>query len=312
MKILVIGDLHGEMPKIHFKDFDCIVHIGDVCSDKGFRPFVDEYMRELEENPDTEITFENLIENKLGKDGEKKLERASLLEGNKILKFLDSFGKPIFMVPGNWDQSYGETKIKDLDKNNYNYLKYFLDSYLGDKINPFLIKGVKNIRDCQFQLHEFLGINFVGYGLSSAYEKPNMRKKKGFSNKELEKLSRAYSKIKTKLSKVYLKRDKKLPTVFLTHNVPYGTKLDLMRKGSKHDGKHIGSTVAREFCDKYQPMICVGGHMHEHFKKDKIGKTIAINAGFGEDANILIEIDTIKKKIKKIDFYSGYKFKNKK
>ena len=34
MKILVLGDLHGEKPKLRIKDFDAIVCFGDVCSDK--------------------------------------------------------------------------------------------------------------------------------------------------------------------------------------------------------------------------------------------------------------------------------------
>jgi Icc-related predicted phosphoesterase len=312
MKILVIGDLHGVIPKIHFKEFDCIVCIGDICDDSGFRPFWEKYMKELEKNPATEMTIEDLIKKKLGKKGEKRLDKESLLVGNKILRFLDSFGKPIFMVPGNWDQSYGETRIKDMDKSNYNYFKSFLDFYLGDKINPKLTQGIKNLKDCQYALHEFSGVNFVGYGLSSAFEKPNLRRKKLYADVERKKLNQAYKKMNDKLKNAYMKRNKKLPTVFLTHNVPYGTKLDLMKKDSKHDGKHIGSTVAKEFCNKYQPLICIGGHMHEHFKKDKIKKTIAINAGFGKDANVLINIDTIKKRVKKIDFYSGYKFKSKK
>lgn len=38
---------------------------------------------------------------------------------------------------------------------------------------------------------------------------------------------------------------------------------------------------AREMIEKYQPLICESGHIHEHFGKDKIGKTVCINSGFG-------------------------------
>jgi len=36
-KLLIIGDLHGMMPKIYFKDFDVIIVPGDICGDKGIR-----------------------------------------------------------------------------------------------------------------------------------------------------------------------------------------------------------------------------------------------------------------------------------
>ena len=45
--------------------------------------------------------------------------------------------------------------------------------------------------------------------------------------------------------------------------------------------------------------------MHEHFGKDKIGKTTVINAGFGSYVNVFMEID--KGKIKKLKFYRGKK-----
>lgn len=33
--------------------------------------------------------------------------------------------------------------------------------------------------------------------------------------------------------------------------------------------------------DKYHPPVCIGGHMHEHFTKCKVGRTTAIIAGVG-------------------------------
>ena len=45
MKILVIGDLHGRKPKIHFKDFDCVIQVGDVCDDSKFRPYIKKWFK---------------------------------------------------------------------------------------------------------------------------------------------------------------------------------------------------------------------------------------------------------------------------
>ena len=309
MKILVIGDLHGRKPRIHFKDFDCIIQVGDVCDDSKISPYIKEWFKLLKKE-EISMTDEDFIISKIGKKNFKRYERESLKKGKEILKYLDSFGKPIFMVAGNWDQSYGPSKIKNLDKSDYNYMKAFYDWYLGDKINSKLIKGLKNIKDCMHRNHESFGVNFLGYGLSSGGE--NLRRgnsiKLNVSKNEFEKLRKSLGKIFNKLSVAYKKRNKKFPTIFISHDIPYNTKLDVVKdKKSYAYKKHLGSYTARRFCEKYQPLLCIGGHVHEGKGKDKIGKTTVINAGFGKDANVLIDLDEKRGKIRKIEFYKGYK-----
>lgn len=64
--------------------------------------------------------------------------------------------------------------------------------------------------------------------------------------------------------------------IFVTHDPPFNTKLDLV-------GNHAGSREIRGFIEKYQPLYCICGHLHENEgKKDKIGKTIIINPGTGK------------------------------
>lgn len=308
MKFLVIGDLHGIIPKIHFKDFDAIIMTGDVASDKGFRPVKNKWVRYLDKGGSVDLgTF---MEKELGKRKIKQLEKESLKVGRKILERLNSIGKPVFIVPGNWDESYGETRIKDPDKSPYHYMKMFLDFYKGGEMNKRLINGLKNIIDCHYKLHRFNGINILGFGLSSARENPVSRRlKKRVSKKQYETLKRTYKIILYKLRKQYEKRDKKFPVIFLSHNVPYNTKLDVINiKEKRFDKEHYGSVVARWFCQRYKPLLCIGGHMHEHFNKTKLGKTMVINAGFGKDANVFVDISE-KGKIRKIEFYKGYKGK---
>jgi len=305
MKILAIGDLHGRKPVIKFRDFDAIIVVGDVCSDNDIAPLYRKWFRHLKKLEDDALNLEEFLESIGVKDKQiKQFERKSLIHGRKIMKYLNSLKKPIFMVPGNWDESYGESRIKDMNKNDYNYLKSFLDWYLGKRINPRLIRGLKNVRDCQFRLHKFGGVNIIGYGLSSGPENPvSKSKKRKFSKMQYAKLKKAYSKILTNLFKVYEKRDKKLPTIFISHNVPQGTSLDIITdKESYAYKKHLGSTVARTFCLRKKPLLCLGGHMHQHFKKTKLGKTVAINCGFGKKAQVLIDIDEVKGKIRKIEF----------
>ena len=309
MKILVIGDLHGRKPRIHFKDFDCIIQVGDVCDNSKIGLYIKEWFELLKKEETSFMESDQFIISKIGKKELKKLEKESLEKGREILKYLNSFGKSTFMVAGNWDYSYGPSKIKGINKSDYNYRKSFYDWYLGDKINPKLVQGLKNIKCCMYRNHVFSGINFLGYGLSSGAE---LLKKKGrklnVSKKQFEVLKRSLNKIFNKLSFAYKKRNKTLPLIFISHNIPYNTKLDVVKdKNSYAYKKHLGSWIARKFCEKYKPLLCIGGHIHEGKGKDKIGKTIVINPGFGKDAQVLIDLDEEKGKVRKIEFYKKYK-----
>ncbi len=297
MKILIIGDLHGIKPKIHFKNFDCIVLVGDICDDSKIGPLYKKYFGMLNKNKNYSKGLDEFLIKEIGKTKLKKYEKESLEKGNELLKYLDKFQKPIFMVAGNWDQSYGPSRIKDLNRSDYNYEKAFHDWFIGTKINPKLIKGTKNIKNCMYKNHEFSGINFVGYGLSSGPEKLKKKNLK-ITEKQFEILKKSINKISQKLSDAYKKRNKKFPTIFISHNVPYKTKLDVVKdKKSYVYKKHLGSWIARKFCEKYQPLVCIGGHIHEGKGKDKIGKTLVINPGFGKDTQILIKIDEETRKI---------------
>lgn len=306
MKILVIGDLHGRKPVIKDKDFDAIIQVGDVCDDRELAPLTKGWFKYLKAT-DEKISLTQFFEMEIGGAEMDRRGELSLMRGRKILEYLNSFGKPVFMVPGNWDDSYGPSKIKDADKNQYNYLKAFYDWWLGDCINPKLIEGLKNIRDCQYRVHKFGGVNFVGYGLSSSPEKMEARSRKieEFTVGQYGKLKKAYGKLGEKLRLAYFKGERKLPVIFITHNIPHNTKLDIVRdKGSYVDGKHLGSNVAREFCNKFQPMLCVGGHIHDSPGRDKIGKTVVVNPGYGARAQVLIEVDEKMGKIKSVKFVS--------
>ncbi|MBI4441327.1 metallophosphoesterase [Candidatus Woesearchaeota archaeon] len=63
-------------------------------------------------------------------------------------------------------------------------------------------------------------------------------------------------------------------TVFITHQPPYGTKLDYIY------GHHAGSKSYRDFIVKAKPTLAISGHLHETAKKrDVLGKTLCVNPG---------------------------------
>jgi len=108
------------------------------------------------------------------------------------------------------------------------------------------------------------------------------------------------------LEKLFKGAPKTRPILLLSHNVPFNTPLDqINNKESPRDGQHFGSLIARRLIDEYYPLVCIGGHMHEHFTSCKLGKTTCINAGFGSDVNVLLDVTG--GKIKLLEFWRAGK-----
>lgn len=79
---------------------------------------------------------------------------------------------------------------------------------------------------------------------------------------------------------------KKIPSIFISHTPPIDTNLDRI-----HSGKHVGSTAIRTIIEKYQPALCIVGHIHEAKGEDSIRNCPIINPGMLRDGGwVLIEI----------------------
>ena len=95
----------------------------------------------------------------------------------------------------------------------------------------------------------------------------------GFSthNPKFEKIAKTFSRKITDEKKV----------VFVSHEPPYGTKLDLI------DG-HCGSKSLRKFIKENNLKLVICGHLHENKNKiDKIDDTLIINPGpYGKIINV--------------------------
>ncbi len=290
-KFLIIGDLHGAMPKLFFKknDFDAIIAPGDFCSDAPRKYMFQSLKLWLEKKID--IEWYEIV----GRKKALKMFKKSLKDGRKVLEYLNSFGKPVFITPGNWDwTAHEEEKLKVLEKDNYQWL----------------INGLKNINDLHLKSKKYKNFVFIGHGITSGPEHPKFTKKKKLDKDDIKKAKNYYKKMK-KLSRLF-KNTKNKTVIFMTHNVPYNTKLDMITlKNSPRYGQHFGSVIAREIIMRYKPLVSIGGHMHEHFGMIKMakGKTTVINAGFGGEVNCLLDIDDDKGRIKNIKFVNKDKRK---
>lgn len=64
------------------------------------------------------------------------------------------------------------------------------------------------------------------------------------------------------------------PLLLVSHTPPHATACDRL-----HNGTPVGSTAVRDFIQKYQPEICLCGHIHESRAEDRLGRTLVINPG---------------------------------
>ncbi len=289
VRFLVIGDLHGIMPRIQVKEFDAIICPGDICGD-DMRPYIKEWIKKRTKlKTDTTLNFDQFCSPKK----QKELNIISLKKGRKVLEYLNQFGKPVFIVPGNWDPTHYQDGIKDTE----------VKKHIKKDMWLFLSKGLKNIIDIENKKATFKDMVLVGHGSTSApepiYKIPRAKFNSDAEYRKYLFRNDYFTKIFEKLSN-YMKGEKR-PVILLTHNVPYSTKLDLVNApGTYAHGKHYGSIIARKLIDKYRPVLCVGGHIHEGYGKFKVDNTVCINAGFGGDVNTIVDIRN--GKVTKLEF----------
>src|SRR5689334_14348104 len=98
-KFLIIGDLHGAKPKLFFKknEFDAIIAPGDFCSDETRKYMFMALRLMIDEGIDVE--WYDLV----GREHALAMVNQSLKDGRKVLEYLNSLSKPVFVLPGNWD-----------------------------------------------------------------------------------------------------------------------------------------------------------------------------------------------------------------
>lgn len=273
MKLLAIGDFHGEFPK-KFERLIKKEKIDFVVSNGDFFPFI---YRDL--------WFKHCYGKKtelwevIGKTKTRKLVEEDLKAGEKALKALNMLPVPVITVVGNVDHlgnDYNDQYDSDVwGKSGWRWY----DQNFFDK----LIKKYKNI--WRFDYHFLRAGDYVFIGARGGTSPGQVT-------------SKSYREHKQNLNLLF-KRFKKNKVIFVSHNVPYNTKLDKIGKHAhkKARGKHYGSKLIRRVIDKWQPTVHIGGHIHEGRGMQRLGKTLCVNPGAaheGQAAIINLKGDEVK------------------
>ncbi|MBI4768621.1 MAG: metallophosphoesterase [Deltaproteobacteria bacterium] len=282
MKILIIGDLHGQKPNISFARFDVILSVGDICDTDYIRIIQFEQIQKKMKDPSYQFSPWYEI---MGRRKAKQKIETSLLKARKTVEFLASFKVPVYIVPGNAD-------LAAEPRDTWSFMK---NDFWGG-----LIQGLDNFKNIHGKIIDLGEFRLIGYGFSYGPEYPQEKGERSFFTKEeLSKKLKKYRRTITEMEGLF--SSAKNPVIFLSHNVPYNTPIDRIEAiGSPRLGTHCGSLVARKMIDKYQSQVCIGGHMHEHYGKIMLKKTTCLAAGFGANANTLLE--TEKGKVRRISF----------
>ncbi len=112
------------------------------------------------------------------------------------------------------------------------------------------------------------GISFVGLGgsLPAPGRTPNE-----LSEKQIAKLlEQAMDRLKAANSE----SDASAPLILVSHQPPINTVADRLLTGH-----HVGSTEVRLFIERWAPLVCFTGHIHEGRGTDMIGDTLIVNPG---------------------------------
>jgi Icc-related predicted phosphoesterase len=257
MKILAIGDPHGDIKKIKkipMKGVDLILLTGDIGkADLARQRFFENVKRKKE----------GLSELKEDAKFSKKVSMEIYDSTIKILKYLSRYAS-VYAITGNvWMSDKGVKK----DEKRF-------------KIKlPHLHEDFKRLKNFDLVRNSIRSINGLKVGFLEYFDDVCWYKE--YNNKDKKRTKKARK--QTKKVKSILRNFENLD-ILVCHQPPYGY-LDKTNNSSapkEWKGKHAGSKVILDYIKKYQPKYVFCGHIHEGEGKARIGKTEVYNLGVAE------------------------------
>lgn len=284
MKILAVGDFHGKVPRFLTKVVkkekpDVILSPGDFCS------FLEKKIW-FRYCYGKDIALWEII----GKRRFNKYLQKNELNGEAVIKSLKSLSIPVYTITGNTDF----TLHRDIGITR--------EAKFRERPHPWTTDFLKKLKIpiLDYSCKEFGEYNLIGYPMSSYPGFPTKAvikkyEKLGKKKFAIKRRVRDYEKHRKKMLDIL---QSKRNIILVSHNCPYGLKMDIIREGHElAKGHHYGSILIRELILEKQPRLCICGHMHENQGKTKIGKTTVVNCGYGAKGEYAI-IDLTPKRVR--------------
>jgi Icc-related predicted phosphoesterase len=258
MKILAIGDPHGDLKKIRKvpKDVDFYLVTGDLGkADLVRKIYFENIEREKMDLPEREISVR---ENKKIHD---EIHYSTL----SVLKYLSEIAS-VYSIQGNIGITTVAQARKRSEKDGFENLA--TRKIIDDSEDMYLVKNViRNIGGLRVGFLEY----FVDECWIREFKPDDYRKSLKSAKKESEKARRV------------LKRFGKVD-ILVCHQPPYGFLDKISRKyGAPKEwkGKHAGSKVILDYIRRFQPRYVFCGHIHEGEGRVMIGGSEVFNLGIG-------------------------------
>jgi Icc-related predicted phosphoesterase len=264
MKILVIGDPHGNLKnikKISMKDIDLILITGDLGkADLARKRYFENIERRKRGLDELEETIKDI----------KKIHLEVYNSTINLLKYLTKFA-PVYSILGNVGTSTDVETKKENEK-------------LGIRL-PYFRKNMKRIKDFNLVRNNIRNINGVRIGFLEYFIDVNWVK--DFKPSEF-KIELKNAKKETDKAKRILKNFNELD-ILVCHQPPYGVLDKVKNKFAPKNwyGKKAGSKLILDYIKSKKLRYVFCGHIHEAKGKIKLGETIVINVGCCGDFFIL-------------------------
>ncbi len=257
MRILAIGDPHGDLKKIKkisIRNLDLILLTGDLgkadLARKRFFENVERRKRGLEELEE---------DSKYAKAVHMEIHDSTI----KILKYLSRYAL-VYTIEGNVGIAT-KSNVREYRK-KYGLKLPATREEISLMRNVYLVKNrLRVINGLRIGFLEFFtDISWVRDFKPSDYRKRMKRAKK-----------------QTDKARRILQRFGSVIDILLFHQPPYGVLDKVTFKSAPKDwrGKHAGSKAILDYIKKYQPKYAFCGHIHEGEGFRKIGKTEVYNLG---------------------------------
>lgn len=252
-KVLLLSDLHGKLPEIAEKNFDFILCAGDLGDDSLIKDKMFEWLNSSLEIPFSQYVEEDLVIRDLARKEESY---------RRIFSKLDSFGVPVFVVPGNDDML------------THSFFNGFLD----------MVPYFGNIRLVHHKAVYFDDFMVVGYGNSNSPEYiVHEEDRKEIPLRFHSRIKLEYLRIKRVQEELFMKGRDRKRVIYLTHNVPFGIMDRITYDKSPKKGLNYGSLVVKNLALKHKPLLVHSGHMHEYQGHDFLENTLCVNSGYSRE-----------------------------